>query len=61
MQPIIEFTLVATLHALGPYPVAIRSYADPEQCFYAAELLKRDGTGYGVCPRIVVPMIVKQR
>lgn len=57
--PIIEFTLIAILYSLGPYPVAIKSYPDPQQCYRAAELIQIDGAGRGECIRVTLPMAVK--
>lgn len=56
---IVEFTLIAIVYSLGPYPVAIKSYPTPEQCQYAAGMIRHDGAGRGECIRVTLPQMVK--
>lgn len=56
---IIEFTLIAIVYSLGPYPVAIKSYPSYEQCAHAAGLIRHDGAGRGECIRVTLPQMVK--
>lgn len=58
-MPIIEFTLIAIVYSLGPYPVAIKSYPSYEQCQYAAGMIRHDGGGRGECIRVTIPQMVK--
>jgi hypothetical protein len=59
MPPLIEFTLIAIVYSLGPYPVAIKSYPSYDQCRYAAGLISHDGAGRGECIRVTLPVMVK--
>ncbi len=58
-MPIIEWTLIAIVYSLGPYPVAIKSYPSPDQCYRAAHLIKQNGAGRGECIEVTLPMMVK--
>lgn len=56
-----EWVLVAVIYTLGPYPVALKSYPDFEQCMIAVGATQQSpGRVRSECVRIVIPLGIKQ-
>lgn len=56
----IEWVLIATVGALGPYPVALKSYPDRAQCVQAANVAFRSGEAIARCVPVTVPEAVRR-
>lgn len=56
----IEWVLIATVGALGPYPVALKSYPERTQCVQAANVAFRTGEAIARCIPIMVPKAVRR-
>lgn len=55
----IEWVLIVTVGALGPYPVALKSYPERWQCVRAAAVSSNEGDITARCIPVSVPESIK--
>ena len=55
----IEWVLIGVVLNLGPYPVALKSYPEHNQCLQAVNIMRQEGRIVGDCVRVLLPRGIK--